>query len=338
MIEDIFLPLSDQSRQNIAGLRQPEPFADSTLPGWARTLITHHSVLDVSVAELESLGLDNLERTDEGIAVAYEGIRIDFTPGGQAIATAATPDVPGDAGAEDEWMHPRITDYWDDTAGAIGAAGRRLEALGDAGQKAAMVQIAAAMERHVSVLNDEFLVAAAVSFVDDLYKSASEIGWWDPHLQAYLMASAATFSRHLSRRGIRIQSLVDNAWDDPARLIGLFPDWFRAAGIIFISPQMLVRNLAQRDGIESESEIPALMPRYIDEARRVADTLLAQCQDEQRHFLFLDTDAVESSFDQARKRVGTEGVLTVIRSEAPTPGSNVSVVGPKGIAFPPTGA
>ena len=336
MIEDIFQPLPDGPRQNVAGLRQPEPFAGSDLPDWARTLITHHSVLDVSVVELESLGLTNLETTDEGIAVAYEGVRIDFTPGGQATATVATP-APGAGAGEDEWMLPKITDYWDQSAGAIAAAGQRLEALGEDQRPAAMTRIAEAVERHVGVLNDEFLVAASVSFVDDLYKAAAEIGWWDPHLQAYLVASAATFSRQLSHRRISVQFLVDNAWDDRGRLIGLFPDWFRAAGIILVCPQILVQDLARRDGVEPASG-PGLEARYIDEARGVADRLIAQCQDERRHFILIDADAIEISFDQARKRIGAEGVLTVIRSEAPVPGSNVSVASPKGVAFPPAGS
>lgn len=333
MIDDVFLPLPDGSRRNIEGLRQPEPFADSNLPGWARTLITHHTVLDVGVAELESLGLTNLEATGDGIAIAYEGVRIDFQPGGQATASIATPMEP-DA---DEWMHPRITDYWDERVGAIDAAGKRLDALSEEDREVALKEIAESVKRHEGVLNDEFLVSAAVSFVDDLYKSASNIDRWDQSLLLYLNASATTFARQLNHRGIRIQSLVDNAWDDPSRLIQLFPDWFRAAGIVFISPQALVRNLARRDGIEAEEEIIRLVPKYIDEARSVANTLIAQCQAEHRHFILVDADAIESSVDQPKTMVGTAGVLTVIRSEAPTPGSNVSVASPKGINFPPTG-
>ncbi len=200
------------------------------------------------------------------------------------------------------------------------------------------LEIAASVDRHVEALSDEFLIGAAVSFFDDLYKTAGSIEWWDPSLQSYLMAFAATFSRNLSRRGFTVQSLVDNAWDNPTRLIELLPNWFRAAGVIFICPQTLVRNLAERDGVKPGADAGTLERRYIDEARRVAATLVAQCQDEKRHFVLVDTAAVETSFDQPKRRAGREGFLTVIRSEAPVPGSNVSVAPPNGIVFPPTGA
>ena len=333
LIEDIFQPLPDRARRNIEGLRQPQPEASTNLPDWARTLITHHSVLDVGLAELESLGLTNIEANEDVISVAYEGVGIDFMPGGQAAASVATATDP----AADGWMFPRITDYWDERVGAIDAAGKRLEALGKEDRAAALLEIEESIKKHEGVLNDEFLVSAAVSFVDDLYKCASNIDRWDENLLLYLNASATTFSRQLNFRGIRLQSLVDNAWDDPSRLIQLFPDWFQAAGIVYVCPQVLVRNLARRDGIESEEEISGLVPQYIDEARQVADTLIAQCQNEHRHFVLVDTDAVETSFDQARKFIGTVGVLTMIRSEPPAPGSNVSVASPKGIAFPPAG-
>lgn len=336
MIDDIFRPLPDEARQNIAGLRQPEPFAGSDLPDWARTLITHHSLIDISVVELKSLGMTNVEQTDDGISLAYEGVRIDFTPGGQATANVAGPGESAES-EKSEWMLPKITDYWDETVSAIAKAGQRFESMDERSRAAAMVEIAASVDRHVGVMNDELLMSAAVSFFDDLYKAASNIGWWDPHLQSYLMAFAATFSRALSQRRFTVQSLIDNSWDDPARLFELFPDWFRAAGIIFICPQALVRNLAERDGAdpEAEAEPGGLEARYIEEARQVADTLMAQCQDEKRHFVLIDIDAVESSFDQPKKRAGKEGVLTIIRSEAPVQGSNVSVAPPKGISFRP---
>ncbi|MGA7396798.1 MAG: hypothetical protein WBW62_05055, partial [Solirubrobacterales bacterium] len=266
MIEDIYRPLPDNARKNIEGLRQPVPNASSDLPDWARTLITHHTVLDVGVAELESLGLTNREAFEGRISIAYEGLRIDFLPGGKATAARANPETP----PEDEWMHPRITDYWETQTGAIEAAGRQLKSLDEEAITAALSHIVASIERHVGVLNDEYLVSASISFVDDLYKAASSTSEWDESIRVYLNASAGTFARLLSFRGIQIQSLVDNQWDDPARLIQLFPDWFRASGIVFISPQVLVRNLAERDGVESGTgpgaDIAGLESRYIDEA------------------------------------------------------------------------
>ena len=46
-------------------------------------------------------------------------------------------------------------------------------------------------------------------------------------------------------------------------------------------------------------DIAALLPQYIDEARVLADRLVQRCVDENHHFLFLDTDAVEGSFTVA---------------------------------------
>lgn len=231
-------------------------------------------------------------------------------------------------------MHPKLTDYWDTRVGAIEAAGRHLERCNKSQRAATLREIEGAVTEHVRVMSDAWVVHAAVSFADDLYKAASSIQWWNDDLDAYLAASAGIFSRLLSERGFQVQYLVDNAWEDPTRLLELLPEWYTAAGIVFCCPQVISCQLAQHDGVDSKREIAELARRYEAEARHVADQIVTTSQQDCRHLIHLDANAVESSFDKAMERCGASGVLTIYRDAEPVPGSTVRVWSPKGFAYP----
>jgi hypothetical protein len=330
-IEDLFKPLPDELRRKIEQLDPTPPDEPSGLPAWARTLIASHSRLEFDPEKLFAPEAGLSEATDEGgVMIAFEGVCIEFLPGGQSQSFVATPkQQPGG-----DWMYPRLTDYWDTRVGAIEAASRRLNTLEAPQRDAALREIEAAVTEHVRVMSDESLVHAVAPFADDLYKAGSAIGWWGDDVHAYLKASAGTFSRLLSGRGFHIQYLVDNRWDDATRLLELFPEWYTAAGLVFCCPQVLIRHLARHDGITAEDEIAMQAPRYAAEARHVADQLVAKAQEEGRHFIHLDADWVESSFDKALERRGASGVITMFRNEAPEPGTKISVWPPQGFTYP----
>jgi len=128
-------------------------------------------------------------------------------------------------------MYKRLTDHWDARVGAIESACRRLARLDPEERSGALEEIERAVTEHVRVLEHSHLVTASVVLADDLYEAAT--GWtgvWGQDPFDYLTASAGTLSRLLADRGIRIQYLIDNHWDDPADAIDLLKVWFGAAG------------------------------------------------------------------------------------------------------------
>jgi hypothetical protein len=71
-----------------------------------------------------------------------------------------------------DWMLPRITDYWDQQVQAIDRLSRALKAVPSSDNLAKMALLRAAIVRHVGLLTDQDLIMAAVAIADDLYKAA----------------------------------------------------------------------------------------------------------------------------------------------------------------------
>lgn len=221
------------------------------------------------------------------------------------------------------WMLPRITDYWDEQLRAVDAGARRLEAVPAAEREAAVEAICASVREHVRVLPDDLFVQAAIAVADDLYRAACATDRWDNAIRDYLTASAGTFAGELSRRGYRLQYLVDNAWEDMARPIELMPHWYQAAGFTYACPQLIAIHLAQGDA--SKRELQLVIQQHVAEARDVTSQLISRCQAEGRHFMQLDTDCAEDSFETAFRACEQPGVITIFRNEAPEPGTTVAV-------------
>jgi hypothetical protein len=225
-----------------------------------------------------------------------------------------------------DWMLPRITDYWDQRVEAIERLSRALEDLSDIELKAQVEAIGAAVTRHAGLLSEEQVRLVAVVMAEDLYKSAAQTWRIDHALLSYLHASGRALLDAVSARGYMLQYFIDNTWDrldGPA--IG-FPMLFRAAGLIYLCPQALAARDFEKD--KPQEEWPALVSKYIADARAVAKDIAEDCYKEGRHFVYLDIDADDFSF--AFRHAGAPGVIHVFRSEAPTPGSRCAINMPPG--------
>ena len=220
-------------------------------------------------------------------------------------------------------MLPKITDYWDQQVNAIERMSAAVLELAPPERAVAVEQIQASIARHVAVFDDDLLLRAAVPVADDLYKAACWIGHWDEGVAAYLGASSATFWSLLAERGFTLQYLVDNVFETLERPLNLFPVWYEAAGLVYISPQAIARELMQGDA-GPEAPFDLLLPRYNREARHVAAMLIDRCHDEQRSFALVDADFEEETFRSAFALAGKPGMLTIFRNEAADAGTNVS--------------
>src|SRR5207248_10525888 len=102
--------------------------------------------------------------------------------------------------------------------------------------------------------------------------------------------------------------VIDNSFQEMQRPIQLFPLWFQACGIEYQCSQ-LVESL----GLEPT------------ESQGVVSEVLRGFFADGRHYVVLDTDSIESSFDAPLEQLDTKGVLTIIRTEGPGPGSEASL-------------
>ena len=113
----------------------------------------------------------------------------------------------------------------------------------------------------MNVLDDELFLSAAAAAADDLYKAACAIDRWDEGIGDYLAASSETLWRLFSERGFTLQYLVDNVFDVLERPLELFPVWYQAAGLAYVSPQALARKLMESDAA-SDAPFAELLPVY----------------------------------------------------------------------------
>jgi hypothetical protein len=223
-----------------------------------------------------------------------------------------------------DWMLPRITDYWDQQVDAIERLSRGLEGVPDTELSARLEPISAAVKRHASMLSDEQLRLAAMIMVEDLYKSFARTSRIDTPLLAYLHASSRTLLEAVATHGYVVEYFIDNTWERLDGPVIGFPELFRSAGLMYLCPQELAACQFEK-GTPAE-QWPALISKYIADGRAVADDLAELCHKDGRHFVYLDIDATE--FPAARKHIREQGVIHVFRSEAPTPGSRCVVTMP----------
>ncbi|HPA20375.1 MAG TPA: hypothetical protein PLU30_21675 [Verrucomicrobiae bacterium] len=200
---------------------------------------------------------------------------------------------------------PKISDYWDTGKDSIPrfAAALAAQSPTAAGETASAIR--AAITAHVRVLPDQWLPRVAFVVAEDLYRAANAITIWTASIADYLECSAGTFFGLLSRRGYCLHYVIDNSFQEMQRPTELFPLWFQACGIEYVCPQLL----------ESQFGLEPI------ESQGVASEILRKCFADSRHYVVLDTDSIESSFAAPLEQRDTKGVITVVRTEAPGPGS-----------------
>src|SRR5579871_6321059 len=229
------------------------------------------------------------------------------------------------------WNWP-LVDYWDQRTDAINRAAARVRELSPSDRPAAYSEIQEHVLDKVASLPEYLLWKATVSMVDDLYKFVNDAVVMDEALLGYLHAFAHTMIATVRARGYVVRYIVDNQFSGIEFLkmgpFDLFPRVFNAAGFVYSCPQLLALQLMRHDGIQ-DGEYEARVAEYIDEARMLNDRVIHTCRNDARHFVQLETDYEDGSLDAALNGEDDIGALTIIRNEAPAPGTRVSVVFPK---------
>ena len=165
-----------------------------------------------------------------------------------------------------------------------------------------------AIATHVDSLSDEKLQQMAFVIADDLYKTASRIKIWHKGIAQYLGSTADSFFQILAQRGFFLHYVIDNSCDDTPRLCDLFPVWFKNCGFVFECPQILAsKNLVT-----------------IAEARRICNSNLNE-NSGRFHYILMDIDSNEESFKAPLAQMKSDKIITIMRDEAPTPGSHIMI-------------
>jgi hypothetical protein len=109
-----------------------------------------------------------------------------------------------------EWQFRSLAHVWDAETKAIIAGADKLEALSDAGRARSLSALGELVLANIRVLDDGWLLAVAISMVDDLYKSYYREFRWSPGVVDYIAGTAAVFVGELTRRGFVLNYVIDN--------------------------------------------------------------------------------------------------------------------------------
>ena len=208
----------------------------------------------------------------------------------------------------DQFFLPKISDYWDSNKAAIENWGAVLQVMDHEQLKNSITRLVDAITEHTRVLDDALIQRVAFVMADDLYRTASRIKVWNDGVGTYLRSTAGIFLQLLAMRGFSLHYVVDNTFPDTQRPFDLFPSWFSACGMAYECPQL--RTF--RDRVSSS------------EARRLCNAAL-QNLDGRFHYVILDTDSAADSFAAPLSQMKHDKIITVIRTEAPLTGSNITV-------------
>lgn len=232
------------------------------------------------------------------------------------------------------WLLPKICDYWDSTRSSVEKFSLEIAMAPPEVRTSHLACIREAITEHVRVLPERILLDVLMVTVEDLYKEGNRAQIVERSVFEYLDASANTLFTLATQRKCAVHYLVDNIFEytesGMMRPLTLYRDWFRSAGLVYVCPQLY----ALETMVEADRQDPRvyfdLLPRYIDEGNHIANKVVEGCHAESRSYAFVNASNSPDPFDfgSPKEAVGSPGVVTVVRCEAPVVGSKCHVIYP----------
>lgn len=237
----------------------------------------------------------------------------------------------------EEWLFPRITDFWEYRTKAVVSGAEQLEALSADARLRSLAALGDQVRAHARRLDDGLLVSAGFIMAEDLYKSLFGGFRWDRDVADYIAASAGVFMDEFSQRGFVLHDIIDNSVSesDLPVMLTYIPAIFRSAGMFVTGPQLMALEIMEHSGKDKDI---AAMPPYIGEGNRVADEVIRRCHQDRRSYVYLnlelmDADSAGISFDVALSKANEPGAV-VYRNQPPAAGTTAQVIPPPGVSFP----
>jgi hypothetical protein len=221
----------------------------------------------------------------------------------------------------EQWRLPSLVDYYDFNQDCLSRNSIRLAALSETDQATALSVVERSVTACLTNVNDETLAKWAISLADDLYKSGNFEGPWGPPQWAYVRAVWGTFFSVLGGRGLTLRYVIENAFPDPLqRPLWLYPNLFQSAGIVYICPHALARELPE--GKQVEPSLANLRP-LVAEGRVIAGSLAEKCTELDKHFVYLELDFDEGCLSAVSSLTAGPGTIKMFRNTAPIAGSTI---------------
>lgn len=223
------------------------------------------------------------------------------------------------------WFFDKITEYWDNqNKNSIFEYSQMISKYPDAKQIKVKEEISKAVENHLKVLNDEQITTVAFVIADDIYKSANEFRIYNEYISEYLYASAGTFFKRLKQRGYTLHYLTNNSFTNLQRPLQIFRYCFMPAEIKYICPHEIALELMKNDGLD-ENDFSNNIVAYLREAEDIGNRIIDKCHKNKDSYFSLQINEDQRKFQKSIDLIGSQGVITVWRTEAPVDGTSCQV-------------
>lgn len=217
----------------------------------------------------------------------------------------------GDQGG---WRLPSLHDYFAFDEDALAQQSQRLAGLGSGDRRAALLVVEETVAAQALALDDELLPQAAVSFVDDLYRSGCALAEWGQSQRSYVAAVWGTFFAVLRSRGFALRYVVMSTFPERLELpLDVFPDLFGLAGVTYACPQEVAMGLLKGVGGERTA---ADVRSVLDEARVVAASIASRAAGRRGHLVYLELECVEGCLALVDRLPAGPGTILAYRDES----------------------
>jgi len=108
------------------------------------------------------------------------------------------------------------------------------------------------------------------------------------------------------------------------RPLQIYQDWFNKSGFTYICPQLIAYQILEVKKLDT-TDYFNLLPRCINAARNIVNKVIEECHNERRHYIYLDTDWEQNSFEKSLNVKNEPGIITIFRNEEPISGSKSSI-------------
>lgn len=160
--------------------------------------------------------------------------------------------------------------------------------------------------------------------MDDIYRSGNLMTIYNDRVMEYLHATAKVVMDWYRHHDIMIHYLCNNTFSDFLRPLVIFPRMLSNSGLVYICPQHLAWLQMNEKGIPYDN-FHTYYEEYEEAAFEEAQDLIRQCSKFGIHYLHLDIDGGQRSFETDFSYIDEPGHVVVLRKEAPQDSSQIEI-------------
>ncbi len=227
-----------------------------------------------------------------------------------------------------DWELKSVLDYFDNRyQNSIWEYSQKFDALSPQEKTESARKMCSRITGHLNQLksNHETVQTVVNIIIDDIYRSANTLYYYNDGILDYLQVTALPVFRWVSEYGLQVHYMTNNTFTDCYRPLFLFDKIFMASGVKYICPQHIAWLIMSKLDIQYE-DYYAMLPSFLDAARVQRDHMLENCFKHGISYVHLDIDGDDAQFEASIQYCNKDGHLVIFRNEDPSSSSKTTSV------------